>query len=397
MSENSNENFYVEKVEGMSENFVNGVDISTIIVQENSGVKYYNEDGKEEDLLVILKNDGINYVRVRIWNNPYNNEGVGYGGGNNDVEKAIQIGQRATKLGMKLLVDFHYSDFWADPGKQTAPKEWQNYTLEEKEKAMYDFTKKSLEQMLSAGIDIGMVQIGNETTKQGIAGEPGDERYSLFRCGSKAVRDVNPNFLIVFHFTDPNQTSEILGYAESLYKHNIDYDVFATSYYPYMHGTLENLTYILKTINKNYGKKTLVAETSYAYTLDDGDGYRNILSREYTFGYFPYPVSVQGQADAIRDVMNAVVESGEGAMGIFYWEPAWIPVGTNLENNIKIWEKYGSGWATQSAIGKYDSNAKAEKFSGSAMDNQALFDFEGRALDSLKVFKYARTGYRSKS
>ena len=121
---------FVAPVEGLSEDFIKGMDISTVIAQEESGVKYYNEDGEEEDLFKILADSGINYIRVRVWNNPYDEDGNGYGGGNNDVEKAAKIGKRAAKYGMKLLVDFHYSDFWADPNKQYAPVEWKDKTVE---------------------------------------------------------------------------------------------------------------------------------------------------------------------------------------------------------------------------------------------------------------------------
>ena len=103
---------------------VRGVDLSSIIAFEKSGQKFYYEDGKQGDIFDILKNSGVNYIRVRVWNNPYDTEtGLGYGGGNNDIWKAIEIGKRATEKGMKVFVDFQYSDFWADPAKQYAPKE----------------------------------------------------------------------------------------------------------------------------------------------------------------------------------------------------------------------------------------------------------------------------------
>lgn len=108
---------------------VRGVDLSSIIAFEKSGQKFYYEDGKQGDIFDILKNSGVNYIRVRVWNNPYDTEtGLGYGGGNNDIWKAIEIGKRATEKGMKVFVDFQYSDFWADPAKQYAPKEWKNYS-----------------------------------------------------------------------------------------------------------------------------------------------------------------------------------------------------------------------------------------------------------------------------
>lgn len=387
------DDFYVEKVDGMPADFIKGVDISTVIAQEQSGVKYYDENGGEKDLFLILKENGVNYVRIRVWNDPYNADGQGYGAGNCDVPKAIEIGKRATKAGMRVLIDFHYSDFWADPGRQIAPKAWTGFTVDQKAEALYNFTKDSLQQMKAAGVDVSMVQVGNETTGSGVAGESGNGRYTLFKAGSKAIREVDPSILIALHFTNPEKTSTILNYAKALKDNSVDYDVFATSYYAFWHGSLDNLTNVLKTVSSTYGKKTIIAETSYAYTLADGDGQKNVVNSASQITAGGYPASVQGQANSLRDVMNATVKAGDSALGIFYWEPAWTPVGAaDREANLPIWEQFGSGWASTAAIG-YDTAVNATNYGGSEWDNQALFDFSGKALDSLKVFKYAQTGY----
>lgn len=387
------DDFYIEKVDGMPEDFIKGADISTIIAQEQSGVKYYDENGTERDLLDILAENGVNYARIRVWNNPYDVEGKGYGAGNSDVSKAIEIGKRATEVGMRVLIDFHYSDFWADPGRQIPPKAWTNFTVEQKAEALYNFTKDSLKEIKDAGVDIGMVQVGNETTGSGIAGEAGNGRYALFKAGSKAIREIDPNILIALHFTNPEQSSTILNYAQALEDNNIDYDIFATSYYSFWHNSPENLTYVLNTVAEKHNKKTMVAETSYAYTLADGDGQKNVINSVSQATTGGYPTTVQGQANSLRDVMEATVKAGDNALGVFYWEPAWTPVGgTDREVNLPIWEKYGSGWASSAAIG-YDTAVNESNYGGSEWDNQALFGFDGKALDSLKVFKYADTGY----
>ena len=154
---------YVKKVENLSEDFIMGMDASCVPALEASGVKYYNYEGQPQDVFQTLAEAGVNYIRVRIWNDPYDANGNGYGGGNCDLDNAIEIGKRATAYGMKLLVNFHYSDFWADPGKQMVPKAWQGMTLEEKAEALYQYTRDSLQRLKDAGIDVGMVQIGNET------------------------------------------------------------------------------------------------------------------------------------------------------------------------------------------------------------------------------------------
>lgn len=383
---------FVERVDGLSEDFIKGVDISSIIALEDSGVTFYNEAGEEQDIFTTFSEAGANYVRVRIWNDPYDSQGRSYGGGNNDLETAIEIGKRAAENDMKLLVNFHYSDFWADPSKQQAPKAWEDLNFEEKQDALYDFTKDSLQRMIDEDIDIGMVQVGNETNN-GMAGETGFARMSpLFNAGSRAVRDIDEDILVALHFTNPERGT-YASYASSLDQYNVDYDVFASSYYPFWHGTLENLTDQLEYIADTYDKQVMVAEVSYAYTDEDGDGHGNTAPGDGQT--LEYPISPQGQAHAIRDVFQAVADVGEAGIGVFYWEPAWIPVGNpddiDFEHNQELWETYGSGWAS-SYSAEYDPDDAGEWYGGSAVDNQALFDFHGHPLPSINVFNYVDTG-----
>ena len=386
-----NADIFVERVEGITEDFIKGVDISSILALEESDVKFYSEEGKEQDIFQTLSDAGVNYVRVRIWNDPYDSEGNGYGGGNNDIEAAIEIGKRAKEYGMELLVNYHYSDFWADPSKQFAPKAWKSMDLDEKKSALYEFTRDSLQEMRDQGIDIGMVQIGNETNN-GIAGEEGWANMSaLFNAGSEAVRDIDPNILVALHFTNPERAGSYNSIASELDKYNVDYDVFASSYYPFWHGTLANLTNVLKNVADTYDKKVMVAETSYVYTAEDGDGHGN--TSPGSGQVLDYPITVQGQADALRDVFQAVANVGDAGIGVFYWEPAWLPVGSpeRLEQNKQLWEKNGSGWAA-SYSKEYDPDDAGQWYGGSSWDNQALFDFNGHPLPSLNVFKYIDTG-----
>ena len=159
----SSESLYVKKVENLSDDFIMGMDASSVISLEESGVKYYNYNGEEQDVFKTLAQSGINYIRVRVWNNPFDENGNGYGGGNCDINTALEIGKRATKYGMKLLVNFHYSDFWADPAKQMCPKAWVGMDIDTKANALYEYTRDSLTKLVDAGVDVGMVQIGNET------------------------------------------------------------------------------------------------------------------------------------------------------------------------------------------------------------------------------------------
>lgn len=385
---------YVDRVEGISNDFIKGMDISTLIALEESGVVYKNEEGDETDLCEILADSGTNYIRIRVWNDPYDENGNGYGGGNNDVEKAIEIGKRATKYGMKVLIDYHYSDFWADPAKYKAPKEWEDYSVQEKEEAIYNYTKESLEKIIDAGVDVGMVQVGNEINN-GLAGVTNiEDKCTLLNAGSKAVREVagdkGQEILVALHFTDINKAGNFASIASYLETNQVDYDVLGASYYPFWHGNLENLTNVLSEVAETYGKKVMVAETSYAYTEEDTDGHENSVPKEGQD--MNYDLTVQGQADALRDVVEAVVEVGDAGLGVFYWEPAWITVpGETLEERAELWEKYGSGWASSYAK-EYEPNDAGQYYGGSSWDNQALFDSEGNPLPSLYTYSYLETG-----
>ena len=145
-------------------------------------------------------------------------------------------------------MDFHYSDFWADPGKQQVPKAWSGFTLDEKVAAVEQYTSESLKTLLAAGVDVGMVQIGNETTN-GICGETSWANMAkIFSAGSKAVRDINKNILVAIHFTNPERSGNYARFAGYLDTYKVDYDVFASSYYPVWHGSTDNLTSVLKNV-----------------------------------------------------------------------------------------------------------------------------------------------------
>ncbi|MGN0604788.1 MAG: glycosyl hydrolase 53 family protein [Oscillospiraceae bacterium] len=390
-SEAVDSSVYVDKIEGLSQNFIRAVDISSVISEEKSGVVYKDFDGNEQDIFRTLKQSGVNYVRVRVWNDPFDANGNSYGGGANDVDTAAEIGKRAAEYGIKTFVDFHYSDFWADPSKQMVPKAWSDMDIDTKADALYSFTKESLDKIIKAGADVGMVQIGNETTGA-MCGETNWIKITkLMNAGSKAVRDVDPKILIAVHFTNPEKADNYEQYAKVLANYDVDYDVFASSYYSYWHGTLDNLTAILKKISDEYGKYVMVAEMSYAYTAEDSDDFSNSIGDGSTIEKH-YQFTVQGQADGISDVIEAVHNVGEKGIGVCYWEPAWIPVpGDNYDDRFTLWENFGSGWAS-SYSAEYDPNDAGIYYGGSSWDNQALFAADGTALESLKTFGYVYTG-----
>ena len=383
---------YVEAIPDISDDFYRGMDASAVLALENSGVKYYNFDGEEQDVFMTLAQAGVNYIRLRVWNDPYDENGNGYGGGNNDVATAIALGQRATKYGMKVCIDFHYSDFWADPKKQFVPKAWEGMDIEEKSDALYNFTLESLTQLLDAGVNVGMVQIGNEINN-GMSGETDVANVrKLLTAGSKAVREAAANsgkeILVAVHYTNIDDMKKLDTLLTGLQVKEIDYDIVGLSFYPYWHGTIEDLKNAIIHIRDTYGKKVYVAENAYCYTAEDGDGSANSVEGTDDLAE-GYSASVQGQANEVRDVCAAASEAG--AEGVFYWEGTWIPVGPADADNSALWEKYGSGWASSYASG-YDPKDAGQYYGGCSWDNQAMFDFTGHPLASLKVFKYLKYG-----
>lgn len=387
----SSETLVVKKVENLPEDFILGMDISSVLAEERSGVVYRGFDGEEQDLFRTLAQSGINMIRVRVWNDPYDTDGNGYGGGNCDAAAAAEIGRRAAENGMRLLVDFHYSDFWADPGKQFAPKAWAGMAIEEKSEAAYAFTRESLETIRAAGAEIGMVSLGNETNGA-LAGETSWANIcAIMAAGARAVREVCPEALIAVHFANPENGGSYLTYAAKLSYYNLDYDVFASSYYPYWHGTLDNLASVLSEVAGRYRKQVMVMETSYAYTPEDTDFSGNTIS-EGSAVVKNYPYTVQGQANAVRDVIDTVANGTTNGIGVVYWEGAWITVGrSSWEENHEKWERDGSGWASSYAA-EYDAQDAGKYYGGSAVDNQAFFGPDGTPLESLKVFSLVRTG-----
>ena len=200
----------------------------------------------------------------------------------------------------------------------------------------------------------------------------------MMNAGSRAVREIDPNILVAVHQTNPEN-----GYvyiAKDLNDNNVDYDVFASSYYPAWHGSLDNLKNQLSHVANTYNKKVMIAETSIQYTNEDFDGHGNSVSTQVG----SYPVSVEGQSQYLTDLANTIKSIGSNAIGIFYWEPAWLPVGSDYNSNRTKWETYGSGWASSYAA-EYDPDDAGVHYGGSAVDNQALFDNTGHPLASLNT------------
>ena len=403
----------IKKVKGMSESSIRGMDISSYLALKKAGVKYYDYEGNETPLLKVLHDNGINYIRIRIWNDPFNADGETYGGGGNDVSTGVEIAKEAAQYDMKVLLDFHYSDFWAEPAVQLVPKAWKKdvNNTEKMCSDVYDFTKESIQKFKDAGANIGMVQVGNEITNGLLGiysnrdkGESfnviwGDKKKSTevnkyLKAGIKAVREYTPQALVALHLETPN-VWKYKTIMNTWKRDNVDYDVLGSSYYPFWSiAAKANTPKTLKdvqTLAASYGKMFAVFETGWVNSLNDGDGTPNSIGDSTNTG--AYEVGPQGQVNELTDLYDTVLSQDNG-LGTFYWEGAWIPVKagwTNWEYNKQIADQYGTGWASKGALGYFPDSKMYYKgkaaWGGTSWDNQALFDINGYPLQSLKFYK----------
>ena len=403
----------IKKVKGMSESSIRGMDISSYLALKKAGVKYYDYEGNETPLLKVLHDNGINYIRIRIWNDPFNADGKTYGGGGNDVSTGVEIAKEAAQYDMKVLLDFHYSDFWAEPAVQLIPKAWKKdvNNTEKMCSDVYDFTKESIQKFKDGGANIGMVQVGNEITNGLLGiysnrdkGESfnviwGDKKKSTevnkyLKAGIKAVREYTPQALVALHLETPN-VWKYKTIMNTWKRDNVDYDVLGSSYYPFWSiAAKANTPKTLKdvqTLAASYGKMFAVFETSWVNSLNDGDGTPNSIGDSTSTG--AYEVGPQGQVNELTDLYDTVLSQDNG-LGTFYWEGAWIPVKagwTNWEYNKQIADQYGTGWASKGALGYFPDSKMYYKgkaaWGGTSWDNQALFDINGYPLQSLKFYK----------
>lgn len=360
--------------------FVKGMDLSTLLELERCGAKYY-DNGEERDLLAIMKSYDVDTIRIRLWNDPWSETGESYGAGENDLKTSLEIAKRVTAAGFGVLLNFHYSDFWADPGKQIKPKAWADYGVKELEQAVYDYTLESMQTFLDAGVNITMVQVGNELSN-GLLWPEGkvpnyDNIATFVNAGIRAVRKADAAIPVMIHLDNGGNNALYREWFDNFTKRGEDFEIIGLSYYPFWHGSLQMLNDNMNDIAERYGKDLVIAEVSMGYTMEDYKNYEK-LSDEERKGYatrpalvekIEYPMTKQGQYDFMEDFLNRIshIKGGKGK-GFFYWEPAWIPVP-------------GSGWATPASL-KYMNDPGP---CGNEWANQALFDYDGNALPTLSL------------
>ncbi len=336
---------------------IRGGDVSSVKKNEDFGGRYFTSSGQQADPLAILRGAGMNYARLKVWVNPAD--------GYNNKARVLTMAGRIKAQGMKLLVDFHYSDSWADPGKQVKPAAWANYSQAQLTTAVYNHTFDVLNSLKNQGTTADMVQIGNEINPGMLLPNGSTSNFAnlaqLLTAGSNAAKAVSSSTQVMLHLAEGGDNATFRWWFDQATSRGVPFDVIGASYYCYWHGPLSGLQANLNDMAARYGKPVVVVETAYGFTLSQKDSEANIFNSSHaqTCGY---PATPQGQTDAFRAVVNVVkaVPNGRG-LGIFYWEPGWTAV-------------TGSGWDP------------ANPSSGNGWENQALFDYNSRALPAMAVF-----------
>ncbi|MBE6133083.1 MAG: hypothetical protein E7178_00195 [Erysipelotrichaceae bacterium] len=386
----------VNEISNMGKDFMNGFDISTCKALYQNGTKFFNKSNVEQSLFYILKDNGVNWIRLKLWVDPYTAEGVSYGGGESDLPNTLWMAYEAKKAGLNLLLDFHYSDYWTHPGQQILPKSWNSCSSKEALCAkIKSYTTETLTTFKNSGCLPDMVQLGNEISS-GIYlqkftgssdtldnyGQPtyltGKTNYSYgtkdasqyvdyIKAASEGVNAVSSSIKKVIHWAKGSQISasiinNFFNNMPSSY-----YDYAAISFYPYY--CFDSMNAAKTIINGlNLSKPWFVAETAYpfsgsSYVYENSKDVTNFTVSDWTTSGITnikseYAFTPAGQAKLIHDLTSAVVD--KGGKGIFYWEAAWVP-------NLNV------GWAGKGSLNTYG--------------NQTFFSYDGKATANLDLFQ----------
>lgn len=351
-------------VQAETQPMIAGADISHLPQLEAAGAKFYDfNQSQPEDLLQILKRNGINTIRLKVWNEPGKyaefpsdqSSKVGY----NNPDHVLAMAKRAQVLGLRVMIDFHYSDWWADPGKQSMPVAWRDKDPQQVSQLLYSFTHDLMSRLNAAGVIPTEVQVGNEISNGmmwPLGRKPNWDNLALFlKAGAKAVKDVSPTSRVVLHLDGGGDQAMCQHWFDEITARQVPFDVIGLSYYPVWHGGLADLKANMLALTERFKKPVIVVETAYPWTEKNGDDQKNIYT---STGPENYPMTPQGQVDyllALGKLVRSIPQ--QQGQGVIYWEPDFIPV-------------KGAGW---------------KDGAGDEWDNVTLFDFQGNALPGLRA------------
>jgi arabinogalactan endo-1,4-beta-galactosidase len=297
--------------------FAKGADVGWLPQMEATGYKFYDTNGAEKDCLQLLKDRGMNTIRLRVWVNPNDDKASGHC----SKEETVVMALRAQKMGMRIMIDFHYSDSWADPAKQFKPKAWENHTFPELMKDVYDHTFDVLSALESAGVTPEWVQVGNEIPGGMMWPEGSTKNWSqlaqLLNKGYEATKAIDPKIKVIVHLDEGNNNEKFRWFFDNATANNVKYDVIGLSYYPFWikkdyTETIADLAYNLNDMVARYNKEVMVVEVG---GIDE---------------------EVQNTKELLAATIKAVraVPNNKG-LGVLYWEP----------QGAKSWSGYSlSAW-----------------------------------------------------
>jgi arabinogalactan endo-1,4-beta-galactosidase len=356
---------------GSVQRTVRGADLSNLAKNEDKGAVYFDANGRQVDAVEAFADAGANLVRLKVWVNPAD--------GYNTTDEVVATAKRAKAAGMKILVDFHYSDRWTDPGAQGMPAAWVGLGPQEVADAVYAHTSEVLTALKDAGATADSVQVGNEINPgmlwplgqtwdvnpaDDVKGAQWDNLALFLSAGSRATKDVSPQTDVILHLTNINNgIGGLTWWYDEVTKRGVQFDTIGLSYYGYWHGSMADLQHAVTTLSARYDRDVVVVENSYPFTLKDNpaDPWENVI-RSQSQLVPGYPATPEGQAANFRAVQDVVASAPGGrGLGVVSWEPAWTAVA-------------GNGWDP------------ADPASGNAWENQAMFGFDGRALPALQEF-----------
>ncbi|SNY71658.1 glycoside hydrolase family 53 protein [Paractinoplanes atraurantiacus] len=341
---------------------VRGADLSFLPQLEEAGVRYRDLAGRVRPAEQILAREGATHMRLRVWVDPPD--------GYSDKARALHLARRAKKAGLQIVLDPHYSDFWADPGKQPIPASWPK-DLPGLVRKIRSYTRDLLRDFARQGTPIDILQVGNEITN-GIlwpVGQlylpDGTQQWPAFTDLLKSAiigarEAAGDRVRIMLHIDRGGKMGDTRWFFDNIETYGVPYDILGQSYYPMWHGSIADLEANLADSAARYAKPILLAEISYPWTMEDGDGRGNIVTDPSTLpDLAQFPATPEGQAafyERIRQVLSAV--PGSLGLGFLAWEPEWIP---------------GVGW---------EPGAEAPN------DNLTQFDFTGHALPSIRAYRH---------
>lgn len=307
-----------------TDQFIYGGDFSILKKMEDYG-GVYKYDGKPVDALQLFVKNGYNYGRVRLFHSPDM-----VGPVCNSLDYTIALSKQIKAAGMKLLLDIHYSDTWADPAKQYEPKAWKSLPFEVLTDSVYQYSKNVIEAMQKAGVTPDMVQVGNEITPGFLwpdgkiykdSTEDWDSFCTLLKAGIKGVKDAygKKQVPIMIHIDRGGDQKKSKYFYDKIIAHGVPFDLIGLSYYPWWHGTFDDLKNNLDWLSKNYKQDIIIVETAYY-----ANGHYPIPDK-WTHDFKPYPPTEEGQYDYLVK-LDSVAHQFPKVKGIFYWKPDGLDI-----------------------------------------------------------------------